>query len=146
MLIGAIKPSWITSVLHAFAIVALITPIANKKASRFDSIFLFKNGPIKTIIKITESPMASMLFPGSRFYDIARRKKQCRCRFSPFEQRIALACFSRGKYPRNLSRALIRWGKFILRGRRHGVKRQVQERFCDYYFVRDAQRTGVLCP
>jgi hypothetical protein len=57
-----------------------------------------------------------MLFPGSRFYDIARPKKQCRCRFSPFEQRIALVCFSRGKYPRNLSIALIRWGKFILRG------------------------------
>src|SRR6266540_3365616 len=132
MLIGAIKPSWITSVLHAFAIVALITPIANKKASRFDSIFLFKNGPIKTIIKITESPMASMLFPGSRFYDIARRKKQCRCRFSPIRAADRAGMFLPGKYPRNLWIALIRWGKFIPRGRRHGVKRELQESFFDY--------------
>ena len=45
---------------HAFAKVALITPIRNKKASRFDSIFLFKNGPTKTTIKIKERPMVNM--------------------------------------------------------------------------------------
>ena len=35
----------------------------NRKASRFDSIFLFTKGPIKTIVKISKSPGMSMIYP-----------------------------------------------------------------------------------
>jgi hypothetical protein len=40
--------------------------------------------------------------------------------------------FLPGRYPRNLSIPLIRWGKFIPRGRRHGVNREVYEKGFDY--------------
>ena len=74
------NPSWITSALHALEKVALMTPIANRNASRFDSILLFRKGPTKATTKIADKPPRTRVLLMISFYDIGLHKKQLPCR------------------------------------------------------------------